>query len=48
MIMNRTRIKIKNDTITMINNLANRKELQVKLRYMRKKTTHETGECVVS
>jgi hypothetical protein len=37
MIMNRTRIKIKNGTITMINNLANTKELQVKLRYMRKR-----------
>jgi hypothetical protein len=35
MIMNRTNIKIKNDMITMISNLAGRKELQVNPRYMR-------------
>jgi hypothetical protein len=34
-IMDRTSIRIKNDTTTMISNLAGRKELQVKLRHMR-------------
>jgi hypothetical protein len=35
MIMDRTSIRIKNDMTIMINNLADRKELQVKLRHMR-------------
>jgi hypothetical protein len=35
MILNRTNIRIKNDTTTMISNLVGRKEMQVKLRYMR-------------
>jgi hypothetical protein len=34
-IMDRTSIRIKNDTTTMISNLARRKELQVMLRYKR-------------
>jgi hypothetical protein len=36
-IMDRTSIRIKNDMTTMISNLTDRKELQVKLRYMRNK-----------
>jgi hypothetical protein len=35
MILNRTKIRIKNDTTIMISNLASREKLQVKLRYMR-------------
>jgi hypothetical protein len=34
-IMDRTSIRIKNDTTTTINNLGNEKELQVKLRKMK-------------
>jgi hypothetical protein len=34
-ILNRTKVRIKNDTTIMISNLASREKLQVKLRYMR-------------
>jgi hypothetical protein len=35
MIINRTKVTVKNDMTTMISNLAGRKKLQVKLRNMR-------------
>jgi hypothetical protein len=34
-ILSRTKVRIYNDTITMISNLADRKKLQVKPRYIR-------------
>jgi hypothetical protein len=43
-IMVRTSNRIKNDT-TMISNLTNRKELQVKLRYMRNKWHMKLGSA---
>jgi hypothetical protein len=43
MIMDRTSIKIKNDTTTMISDLAGRKELQVKLRHMRNRWHMKLG-----
>jgi hypothetical protein len=36
-ILNKTKVRIKNDMTTMINYLAGRKKLQLKLRYMRTK-----------
>jgi hypothetical protein len=42
-ILNRTKFRIKNDTTTMISNLAGREKLQVKLRYMRNRWHMKTG-----
>jgi hypothetical protein len=42
-ILNRTKVRIKNDTTTMISNLASREKLQVKLRYMRNRRHMKIG-----
>jgi hypothetical protein len=42
-IMNRTRIRIKNDTTTIISNLVDNKKLQLKLRYMRNRRDIKLG-----
>jgi hypothetical protein len=44
-IMDRTSIRIKNDTITMISNLDDRKELQVKLGHMRNRWHMKLGSA---
>jgi hypothetical protein len=46
MILDKTSIRIKNDTTTtMINNLADRKELQMKLGYMRDRGYMKLGSA---
>jgi hypothetical protein len=45
MIIDKTSIIIKNDTTTMISNLASRKEVQVKLRHMRNRRRVKMGSA---